>query len=192
MENTSEQNLDLIQKMIKTAQRQFADNSGSYLLWGFTVSIACIAQYILIRMNNAYNYLGWLILVPIALVAQFILMRRKTKNAKVRTHIESVLGYMWIAFGVSLGIVLSSASRLGLENTYPIVLCLYAISLFVSGGAMKTPSLIVGGIACWVFAIACFFVHFETQLLLLALAVVVAYIIPGFIIRKQYKLSQSL
>jgi hypothetical protein len=190
MENSEEQNFELIQRTIRTAQRQFADDSSSYLLWGSTISFACILQYVLIRMQYEYNFIGWAILIPVAVILQIIFTVRKTKTQKVRTHIETILSYMWMSFGISLAIVLFAMSRLQ-ENTYPIVLCLYGISVFVSGGAMKMRSLIFGGIACWAFAIASFFVPFETQLLFLAAAVVAAYLIPGLVIRSRFAQAKA-
>lgn len=191
MENQSIQNLELIQKMIKTAQRKFADDSRYYLLWGIAISLACITQYLLIYMNNKYNGLVWLVVIPIALVLQVVFILQDRKTEKVRTHIESLMGKMWIAFGISLGIVLSFAGHLQ-ENTYPIVLCLYAISVFVAGGALQLKSLYVGAICCWVLAIVSFFVAIETQLLLLAAAVIVAYVIPGLMIKSAYRKNNNV
>ena len=191
MENQAIQNLDLIQKMIMTAQRRFADNSNFYLLWGISVSLACIIQYILINLQNPYNSIVWLVIIPIALVLQVLFLIKKKKTEKVRTHIESLMGKMWIAFGISLGIVLSFASHLQ-ENTFPIVLCLYAISVFIAGGALQLKSLYVGALCCWALAIVSFFVSMETQLLLLAAAVIVAYVIPGIIIKSAYRNNQDV
>ncbi len=191
MDTQTVQNLELIQKMIKTAQRRFADQSNFYLLWGFAISLACIIQYILMKINSPYINLVWLVIIPIALVLQVIFVVKKRKTERVRTHIESLMGKMWIAFGISLGIVLSFAGHLK-ENTYPIVLCLYAISVFVAGGALQLTSLYVGAVCCWVLAIVSFFVPFETQLLLLAAAVIVAYVIPGIIIKSAYRNNQDV
>ena len=191
MENQTIQNLELIQRMIKTSQKRFADNSNFYLLWGFSISLACIIQYVLIKLNNPNNSIVWLVIVPLALVLQVLLLYKKKKTERVRTHIESLMGKLWIAFGISLGIVLCFASHLQ-ENTYPIILCLYAISGFVAGGALNLKSLYVGAICCWVLAIISFFVSFETQLLLLAAAVIVAYVIPGLIIKSAFRNNQDV
>jgi len=191
MDNQTTENLELIQKMIKTAQRRFADNSNFYLLWGFAIFFACVMQYILIKLKNPNNSIGWLIVIPLAMVLQILFVLKKKKEEKVRTHIESLMGKMWIAFGITLGIVLSFASHLQ-ENTYPIILCLYAISAFVAGGALQLTSLYIGAICCWILAIVSFFVPFEIQLLLLAAAVIVAYVIPGLIIKSAYRNNQNV
>jgi hypothetical protein len=182
MENSNQQNLDLIAQMIKTAQRRFYDDSPYYILWGFAIFFASLLQFVLIKMQNDNNGIGWAIFIPAAIIGQMIIVKRQRQKEKIKTHVESVLIYMWIAFGITLFIILFFAQKLGL-NTYPIVLCLYALSTFVSGGAFKIKAFIVGSVCCWILAIIGFFVNFETQLLLLAAGVLAAFIIPGIILR---------
>ncbi len=187
MENTPKQHLDLIAEMIQTARREYNDSSNIYLLWGWVVSIASILQFILIQMHHeGMSGIGWVVLIPAALIAQIVMMMKMRKKEKVQTHIDTIMGYLWTAFGVSLGIVLFSQGKLQ-ENTFPMVLMLYGIGTFVSGGAIQFRALIIGGICCWVVAIACFFVPVQYQLLLLALAVIAAYIIPGYLLKIRYK-----
>ena len=187
MENNRQDQLALIAEMIQTARNQFSDSSNIYLLWGWVVFVASISQFILIQMHyENMSGLGWLILIPLALVAQIIIMVKMKGKSKVKTHIDKILGYLWTAFGVALGIVLFSQGNLQV-NTLPMVLTLYGIGTFVSGGIISFRPLIVGGICCWLTAIAGFFVPVEYQLLLLALAVVMAYIIPGYLLKLRHR-----
>jgi hypothetical protein len=187
MESTPKQHLDLIAEMIQTARREYNDSSNIYLLWGWVVSIASILQFILIQMHHdSISWIGWAVLIPFALIAQVVMMIKMRGREKVQTHIDTIMGYLWTAFGVSLAIVLFSQGKLQ-ESTFPMVLMLYGIGTFVSGGAIQFRALIIGGIFCWVFAIGCYFVHMEYQLLLLALAVIAAYIIPGYLLKIRYK-----
>ena len=186
MENTNQQQLDLIAQMIKTAQRRFYDDSPYYILWGTAVAIASLVQYFLLLVKSEYNALGWAVCIPSALIIQFIIVRKQKSEEKVKTHVESILVNMWIAFGITLFIILLFANKLGL-NTYPVVLCLYALSTFVSGAAFRIKAFVVGSIACWILAIVGFFVQFEIQLLLLAAGVLAAFIVPGIILRASEK-----
>ena len=93
---------------------------------------------------------------------------------------------LWIAFGITLFIVLTFSFKLGV-NTLPIILCLYAISTFVSGSAFKISAFIFGSISCWILAIVSFFMSIDLQLLLLAAGVLFAFIIPGIILRVNEK-----
>jgi hypothetical protein len=143
-------------------------------------------QYFLLLVKSEYNALGWAVCIPSALIIQFIIVRKQKGEEKVKTHVESILVNMWIAFGITLFIILLFANKLGL-NTYPVVLCLYALSTFVSGAAFRIKAFVVGSIACWILAIVGFFVQFEIQLLLLAAGVLAAFIVPGIILRASEK-----
>ena len=186
MENSNQQNLDLIAQMIKTAHRRFYDDSPYYILWGFAIFFASLLQFILIRNESNNNGIGWAIFIPAAIVGQLIILARQKKKEQVKTHVESVLVYMWIAFGISLFIIIFFSQKLGMA-TYPVILCLYAFSTFVSGGAFKIKAFLFGSICCWILAIIGFFVDFQIQLLLLAAGVLVAFIIPGIILRSSQK-----
>jgi hypothetical protein len=67
------------------------------------------------------------------------------------------------------------------------VLVMYGMPTFLSGVILRFKPLRIGGIACWLLAIAAMFTDYQYQLLLLALAVIAAWIIPGFILRAKFK-----
>jgi hypothetical protein len=187
MENR--QQLDLISEMIATARKEFNQDGTIFLLWGWLVAIASISQYVLIKMDSEYNSLPWLLMI-VGMIAQFVIMHRNSNRQRVKTHVGKVIGYTWMAFGISLGITLFMQGKL-LQNTFPMVMILYAIGIFISGAALQVRALIIGAIACWCCAIAAFFVNIEEQLLLLAAAVIMAYIIPGYVLNAKYKKAQA-
>ncbi len=186
MKNSHQQNLELIADMIRTAQRRFYDVSPYYVLWGSAVFLASIIQFFLLQLSVANNAIGWAIFIPIAVIGQFLISKKRKKSENSKTHIENLLVSMWVAFGITLFIVLTFSSKLG-ENTYPLILCLYALSTFVSGTAFKIGAFVFGSIACWLFAIICFFITVEFQLLLVALGVLFAFVIPGVILSLKEK-----
>ncbi|WP_276132272.1 hypothetical protein [Polluticoccus soli] len=181
----NKQQLALISEMISTARKEFNHNGNIYLLWGWLVCVAAIGQYILLRMNSEYNALPWSLMF-FGAVGQMILMYRDRNRQSTKTHVGRVIGNAWAAFGISLGLTLFMQGKLQL-NTFPIVMMLYAIPLFISGAALEANALKYGAIACWCCALVAFFVGFEEQLLLLAAAVIMGYIIPGYILNARYK-----
>lgn len=187
MENLSpKDNLELIATMIKAAQRRFQDDSPYYILWGSTVFLAGFIQYLLILWSNIYNGLIWAILIPVALIVQFLIIRKQQKNEKSKTRTENLMNSMWIAFGITLFIILCFSSKLN-ESTFPVILCLYALSTFVSGYAFKIKAFLFGSIICWLLAILSFIITSEIQLIFLAIGALFAFFIPGVILRKQEK-----
>jgi len=176
----------LIQQMIQATKTRISEDGFMYLLWGWLVLIASLTQFVLIQMQSNYNGLAWL-LMPVGAVISVVYSRRQSKSQTVRTYVDEFMGYLWGAFGASLFIVLASTAKLGLASTYPMVLVLYGIATFVSGGVLKFRPLMFGGVACWVLSIVSMFLPFEFQLLALAAAVLIAYVIPGYLLRQQYK-----
>ncbi len=68
---------------------------------------------------------------------------------------------------------------------YPFIIILLGWGTVISGGILKFKPLIIGGILAWVIAIADFFVSAENQLLMMALATIIAYLIPGYMLKSK-------
>lgn len=188
MENQQKQ-LDLITEMISTARKEFNYNGVIYLLWGWLVCIASISQYILIQMKSDYNAAPWFLML-VGVAGQIILTYKSRNRQKVKTHVGRIIGYNWMAFGVSMFITLTMSQKLG-QAAFPMVMILYATGIFISGGALQVKALIWGAVGCWACAAVAFFVNAEQQLLLLAAAVIVAYIIPGYVLNARQKAATA-
>ena len=185
MENTEQQNLALIADMIADARKEFNDRSFYFLLWGWVVSLCCLAQYVLLYLKKDYNGIVWILMIPTAIVQILYAVRQKRREG-VKTYIDKVVGYVWVAIGVCLVLTLSSSWALQL-NTYPVLIMLYGVGTFLSGSIMGLKPMIWGAIACWVIAAVTFYVSFEYQLLLLPLSLIVSYIIPGYLLKNRFR-----
>ncbi len=186
----SNESIMLIQRMIHTAKEELEDSSFYYLLWGWLVFIACVIHFILIRISFSMEGIGWMILMPIGAIISSIYGYKQGKKQRIYSYINDVIMYVLIAFIVSLFIVLFFMKKIGLA-TYPMVMLIYGIWLFISGGALKFRPLIIGGIINWALAIAALFFEFEQQLIILAVAVLFGYIIPGHMLRLKYRKGKS-
>jgi hypothetical protein len=181
------ESLRLIESMIASAKTDIHDNGFRYLLWGWLVFVASLSQYILLTVvKYPYHYMVWM-LMPVGGIISGIYGYRERKNAKVKTYIGEFLGYLWIAFCIALIIVLVFSNKIGYTNSNPLIMALYGIGTFVSGGILKFKPLIYGGICCFVLSAIAFIVPFEIQLLLLSVSVLLGYIIPGYMLKAQSK-----
>lgn len=185
MENNEQKHLALIAEMINTARQEFSDRTFIYLLWGWAVCVASLGEFLLIQMKFDGHAIVW-VLMPLAAVLQVVLMSRQKKKEQVKTHVDKVMRYVWTAIGVSLAIVLFSGNILQ-SGTYPVLIMLYGIGTFISGGLMNLKPMMAGAICCWVIAFVAFHLRFEHQLLMLALSVMVSYIIPGHILKSRFR-----
>ncbi len=185
----AEQSFQLIQQMILEAKKEMSDNGFLYLLWGWLVLIAAIGNYIMMKMNIEYSFITWPILMPLGGIISMIygITQRKKNSKRAKTLVDHMLGYTWMAFGICLLVTLLISSKIGWEITYPFIMLLYGIGTFISGGIMKFKPLIIGGFICWVGGSAAFFVDFEYQLIILMGVIIGSYIIPGHILKSNYK-----
>jgi hypothetical protein len=60
----------------------------------------------------------------------------------------------------------------------------------LSGVILQFRPLIVGGACCWLLSVGATFIPYDYQLLMLAAAMIVAWIIPGYLMRIKYRKSQ--
>ena len=60
--------------------------------------------------------------------------------------------------------------------------------VFLTGVIVRFKPLIIGGIACWILCIISTFIkNYDYQFLLIPVAMLVAWIIPGYELRSKYK-----
>lgn len=183
--------LAIIQDMIRQAKNQFSENGFIYLLWGWTILTCSLGQFIMMHweLYDQHYYIWFLCWATF--IVQFFYLRRRHRAQRVRTYTESIIGYVWMVFvilmfltGVVVGIQTGAEYYLHL---YPTLLALYGMPTFLSGIILRFRPLVVGGICCWLLTLAAVFIQYEYQLVLLALAVLLAWIVPGYLLRKRYK-----
>lgn len=180
------ESLQIIQQMINKAQRRYSDDSFYYIMWGCLVLIAALAQFIMLVLQVKNYALVWMVL-PLGAIISVIYGAKQKRKEKIKTHVDTYMGYLWIAMGAAMLVVLVMMSRLGFENAYPILILIYGVGTFVSGGLLNFKPLLLGGIFCFILSIGAFFVPFFIQSLFIAIAMLVSYIIPGFLLKVKFK-----
>jgi len=185
MEKESKAQLDLIEEMIAQSRSNISEGSVFYLLWGWLVLIAAVINYVLLNfVDFQHHYIAWPILMPLGGVISGIIGNRMDKKSRVKTYVDRAINYLWTAFTISLILVLISMIEFGVEVVYPIVILLYGLGTFVSGGILRFKPLIWGGVLSWILGSIAVYCDFSTQLLLLILAIIGSYILPGYLLSK--------
>lgn len=181
--------LRIITEAIENAKSNFKDNGFFYLLWGWLVLGASLLEYSLIQFTSTpYHWVGWPILMTLGGIISGVYGYRLGKKATVKTIIDNTMIYLWYGFLISLLIIIvvgiiNHTSWLILN---PLIIVLYGLGTFVSGGILKFKPLIIGGILAWLIAIVAFFIQSEVQLLLMAFAIIVSYLIPGYMLKIRF------
>jgi hypothetical protein len=188
METTNEYNekLNVIYDMIENSKTRIRENGFFYLLWGWLVLLASLSHFIMAKMGIFYSFLAWPVIMTGGMVVSVIAGIRMGKKAGYRSHIDSAMIYLWYGFFFTLLVILalSIGGKIQWEISNALIITMYGLGTFVSGGILKFKPLIIGGICCWVIALMVFFVPGEYSLLLVSGSIIISYLIPGYLLRK--------
>jgi hypothetical protein len=190
-ELSPQQSFQLIESMINKAKDRFNESGHLYLLWGWTVLFCSLAQFILIHfVGTSKHYFVWFFSWAIV-IYQVVYLYKRRKSAKVRTYSDELIGYVWGTFCVLLFLIAFFLGRILGGNYYeyifPVILVLYGMPTFLSGAILRFRPLIIGGIGCWILSLIAGFVFYDYQILFIVAAVVIAWIIPGYMLRAKFK-----
>jgi len=179
------QSLDIIQNMIRRAQNNISENGFLFIFWGWLVFITAITFYVLTKSDFQWPWIVWMTM-PLGGIFSMIYGIRQKKKEKVRSYIDDYMAYIWMAFLACLFITLGMGYKLQLY-CYPIVIMHYATATVITGGIIRFMPLVICGALSYAICLAAFFVSFDTQILLLALSVLVSYIVPGHWMQLKFK-----
>ncbi|HEY4150939.1 MAG TPA: hypothetical protein VGM41_18505 [Chitinophagaceae bacterium] len=188
---TQQESLAIIESMINKAKNRFSENGFLYLLWGWVILFCSLGQYALLFVfHSPWHWTVWLS-TWLALIVQFIYIYRKRRVKRVTTYTEEILRYVWIAFVILLflmGFIFGSkqSNPNGVING-SMLLAIYGMPTFLSGIILRFRGLVAGGISCWVLSLVAIYAPAQYQLLFVAAGVVIAWIIPGYLLRARYK-----
>ena len=188
---TPEESLQIIQKSISNSRKNIREGSFYYLLWGWALILASLANYFLIRYfigRERYDeimlmsLLAWGIFLVAAVIVQFVYQSRKRKKGRVITHLDRYLKVVWITGGILMALMTFLSLKVEAYPT-PFILGVTAMATAVSGFAVHFRPLLIGALVFLSAAVFSSFLSGTDQLLVFAVAMVLGYLIPGYIIR---------
>lgn len=189
-ELSAQSSLALIESMINKAQNRYSENGTLYLVWGWVVFICSLGQYLLLKFNFInFKQIGlvWLITIPV-MIYQFFFLSKKKKMEKVKTYTDEIIGYVWMTFGICMGLFSYIMAVFQIwQLFYPFIFLFYGIPTFLSGAIMRFKPLMIGGIVCWVLVLIAAQIHSIEIILLFIPAVLFGWIIPGYLLRARFK-----
>lgn len=188
------ESLALIESMINRATNRFNEDGFLYLLWGWVVLLCSVAEFILLRIQYEKHYLVWMVTWA-AVIYQIFFMRRKQRKQVVRTYTDDIVKYVWLTFVIIMflaGFLIGAIQGMEYYKMIdPLFLVLYGMPTFLSGIILRFKPLVWGGIGCWLLSVLCTVIPVEFHLLLVSAAMIMAWIIPGYLLRLKFKQSNS-
>jgi hypothetical protein len=188
---TPEESLQIIQKSISNSRKNMREGSFYYLLWGWALILASLANYFLTRYlirHERYDdimlmsLLAWGVFLVAVVIVQFVYLSRKGKKGRVITHLDRYLKLVWITGGMLMGLMTFLSLKVGAYPT-PFILGVTAMATALSGLVTRFRPLVIGALVFLCAAVISSFLNGTDQLLVFAVAMVLGYLIPGYIIR---------
>jgi hypothetical protein len=108
---------------------------------------------------------------------------RQDKQAGVSTHLDKVNMWMWICYGISIAPIVFFMDKINFQIN-PIILIMTGVPTFLTGILLRFKPLMFGGINFWLMGILCFMVDSQTQYLIGGFAIMLGYLVPGYMLRR--------
>lgn len=183
------QSLQVIREMILVSHKKLKYDGILFIVWGWLMASHYTLLYVLrntvmtYRFHKVFNILVNLLpLIGIIFSAYYIYTKRK----KVQTYIGISLRYVWVALFICLSltsmIIFNVIHKANFELQHPIFMMFIAFAIVITGGIIRFRLIIFGGIGFGILAYVCSFFNLNTQILLEALAWLIAFIIPGHVL----------
>jgi hypothetical protein len=182
---SAEQSLGIISQMIRQAQGKVQQSSFYFLLWGWVITLANLGMYctLVFTAYDEYAPFFWLLPIP-AWIATIIYGRSQERSSSTTSHLDKISMWLWIFTGIAILPVIIFGYQINYQIN-PIVLTLVSIPTFVSGIIIRFRPLLAGGISFIILSIVCFLVDGPTQYLIGGVAMILGYLIPGYLLKYQ-------
>ncbi|MFN8242669.1 MAG: hypothetical protein U0X40_01335 [Ferruginibacter sp.] len=183
---SEKESLQLITEMIGKAKSSFHSNGTSAILWGSVIFFCSIVTFLQLQFTTELPFdvwwLQWLAVVP-----QVIFIYRNRGNRKAVGYEETTMTYTWLAFAASVLLLMFYVSLYQPGHAASLYLLIFGIPTFITGGACQFRPMLIGGLICWILFLVSLHTPLKINMLLMALAALSAWLIPGLLLRKRYR-----
>ena len=180
-----EKQLQLIQSTISQAKENLRKHSFPFLFWGWLVSISALINFLLLSYSSfgEKSYLIWPVSMVIGAIYIVLYYRKAEKTERHLTHLEYFLSRLWMVLGAILLLFSFCITFIDLSPWFffPFIAGLGTV---ISGVVLKFTPLSLGGILLLAFPFYSANVGKETLLLLYAIVIIVAYLVPGYLLKR--------
>jgi hypothetical protein len=206
---SGEESLQIITEMIQKVKTSIHERGTSAILWGTVTAIAGLVSFLQLYLDFYIGFDIW-ILIVVAVIPQIFISIKEGKGRTFRTLEEKALDAIWIVYGISIGCYVfylnvvpkitaqfyAAGKGVKIEQLldFPthvysapsVFLILYAIPTLATGIITKFKPMLIGGIISYIFFVISCYTDTTWDMLLLGLAGILNWLIPGIILRQRY------
>ncbi len=202
------ESLALITSMIHKAKDSYHDTGIGAMLWGSVIAVCSLVKLSEIHFEYHLPFDIYL-LALVAIIPQIFITIKEKKERKVKSYDDRFMDYIWLGFGICLFLLIFTINvmfrtwgpvateyrtltgelspfRLN-EYISSFFLMLYGLPTFITGAACKFRPMLFGGLLCWACCIIALFTPVKIDLLLTALSAIMAWLVPGILMEKEYR-----
>ncbi len=209
---TEQESLSLITTMINKAKNSYHDTGISAIMWGSIIAVCSLVRLSEVHFNYKLPFDIYLLTLA-AIIPQIIFSIKEKKERKVISYDDTYLDYIWLGFGIAIFLLIHIINNVFGEwgswaNEYrnltgkqapfkfseyvsSLFLLLYGMPTFITGAACKFKPMLWGGIFCWLCCIIAVYTQIKIDLLLTAASAILAWLVPGIIMEKEYRLYKK-
>jgi len=183
----AQHSLDIITEMVSAAQANHRRDSFFYLLWGWIVAFAGIAEFTMRSWNPSIPAeLVWLVAIPAGSIGSIIGGIRQERNQPyVRTSLDRFVTHLLMGFVGLLTLAIAVGITVNWNAAYAVFIAAYSCLTVSMGGILRFRPLVVGGICAFPLSIVALLITFPVTSLVLSAAIVISYVIPGHVLRRR-------
>ena len=190
-ELTPEEGFTIIQKAISNIKTNYKESAQIFLLWGWILSLACFAQFIILKIFQEkgtydqirlYSIGNWVLFMLAGFIIQFFILQKINRKRKVYSYLEGYLKSLWIVVVISFCVAAFICITLKIA-LLPIILLIAGIGTTTTGLLIRFRPLVIGGVTFFIFSIAAPFVSGEYLNLLAAAAIICGHLVPGYLLK---------
>ncbi len=190
-QNQAAQEISIIKQMIEKTKKETAESGHLFIFMGIAtvLFVLCIGLLEYFQMNR------WILPAMIILTIMngfvgFLVVKKTDKSEKVKSYPKTVVLNLWVICGLTLILITFLFPFL---NVYPfsalgvLASLILGIAVFVTGVIYEMRSILWLSSAWWIGAVLLALIKGPFSFVILIATIIVGWIVPGFIINRQYK-----
>ena len=179
-----DESIGLIEQFMLKSREDFKQQGFILIFWGVLISVCCVADYMLmVWFKYSRHYLIWPVLTisgSIYTMVYYAILRRPAVTGFSDGFLRYLFGGSAITyFTIAFFCVYNQ------QPVMPFMLAITGLLVFVTGGTVRFGPLLWGSLILEAASISALFMSHQNQLLVSFIAMVVGYVLPGYLLSKK-------
>ena len=191
--NSTEQQIEIINSVIKSTKENLKPLSVNFIFWGFLIIAMSLFNYAFPSLFQSAQYsklLFWTVVLLIGMILTVYYNINIRKKTGYETYLSRVIKIIWGVFNLSWIYIIALSFTLKSFHPVPPILFLLSIIIIITGLIIKFKPITIGGVFLTIFT---FYLNFNPGINLLLVNIVGVFLgllVPGlslFYSKSDYK-----